>query len=179
MIDTIALIGFMGSGKTTVGKGIEQFYPQYHFRDSDEEIEKLNGTTISEIFATQGEAAFRSMEYKYLEELFNDKTKGKTILSTGGGMAVNENCGKILKENAFVVYLYASVQELYERLKNDTNRPLLQVPDRMAVIKEMYDRRNPIYESVATCKVNTFGRTVEEVCDEIIGTYNMFLESVN
>ena len=177
MITTIALIGFMGSGKTTVGKRIQEMYPMYQFLDSDEEIVKRAGMSIPEIFESQGEAAFRKMECDYLKELSENPADSRIILSTGGGMPMNPDSGKILKEKAFTVYLYADVDELYERLKNDKGRPLLQVEDRRAVISDMYEKRNPVYSQVATYKVNTAGRLVDEVCDEIIGTYNMFIQS--
>ena len=113
MNDNIVLIGFMGSGKTTFGKWISRKYG-YSFCDTDEYIEKKEKTTINDIFASKGEAAFRDMETETVKE-FADSLK-KCVVSVGGGLPVRKENREILKSIGTVVYLKASEEELCKRL---------------------------------------------------------------
>lgn len=143
----IILIGYMGCGKTTVGKNLARI-TGYTFSDTDELIEKQQGRTISEIFAADGEEAFREMETKLLEQLILEKST-QLVLSTGGGMPLREKNRKLLAELGTVIYLQTKPQTVYDRIKDDTKRPLLQCEDPLARIHEMLAARGPVYESAA------------------------------
>ena len=145
MRNNIILIGYMGCGKTTVGKNLARI-TGYTFTDTDEMIEKQQGRTISEIFATDGEEAFRKMETKLLEQLIQEQST-QLVISTGGGMPLREKNRKLLAELGTVIYLQTKPQTVYERIKDDTKRPLLQCEDPLARINEMLAARGPIYES--------------------------------
>lgn len=141
----IILVGYMGCGKTTVGKNVAK-NKEFTFVDTDEMIEEQQGKKISEIFAEQGEAAFRDMETEYLKQLISENQEN-LVISTGGGMAVREENRKLLAQLGSVIYLKASPEVIYERVKTDTTRPLLQCEDPLQRIKDMMAVRGPIYES--------------------------------
>ncbi len=163
--DNIVLIGFMGSGKTTVGKYLEEHYG-YSFLDTDAYIEEKEGMSISDIFAVKGEEYFRTLETNVLQDFTH--TLHKTILSTGGGMPLRQENAELLRKIGQVFYLNASANSIYDRVKNDTSRPLLQVDDPYAKICEMLDTRNPIYSDVANVVINTDDRSVSDISREII-----------
>ena len=133
--NNIILIGYMGCGKTTVGKNLARI-TGYTFTDTDEMIEKEQGRTISEIFATDGEEAFRKMETKLLEQLIQEQST-QLVISTGGGMPLREKNRKLLAELGTVIYLQTKPQTVYERIKDDTKRPLLQCAE---LIREQFVR---------------------------------------
>lgn len=137
----------MGCGKTTVGKNLARLC-EFTFLDTDELIEEQQGRSISEIFASDGEAAFRDMETEVLEEMLAQKKEG-LILSTGGGMALREENRALLKQLGEVFYLKAEPETIYERVKGDTKRPLLQCEEPLSRIQEMIVQRGPAYEDVA------------------------------
>lgn len=147
MRKNIILIGYMGCGKTTVGRHLAKLESAI-FLDTDERIEEKQERSISDIFARDGETAFRDMETDYLKELIRFRKEG-LIISTGGGMPVREENRKLLQELGFVVYLKAAPETVYERIKDDTRRPLLQCEDPLARIREMMERRSAAYESTA------------------------------
>lgn len=147
MRKNIILIGYMGCGKTTIGKHLAKLGSSI-FLDTDERIEEKQGRTISDIFAKDGEEAFRDMETAYLKELLRLRKEG-LVISTGGGMPVREENRRLLQELGFVVYLKASPETVYERVKDDTKRPLLQCADPLARIREMMEKRRAAYESTA------------------------------
>ena len=162
--DNIVLIGFMGSGKTTVGRYMERHYG-YSFLDTDAYIEEKEGMSISDIFATKGEEYFRKLETEVLEEL--SLTLSNTVISTGGGMPLKEENARFLKNIGKVFYLKASSSSIYERVKDDTGRPLLQVKDPYAKICEMLEIRNSIYETASDFILDTDGREVETIASTI------------
>ena len=165
MKDNIILIGFMGCGKSSVG--IKLSYAQKRpIIDTDKWIEKKQKMTISEIFATKGEAAFRQMETDCLKELI-EKEEGK-IISTGGGLPIKEENHSLLKELGRVYYLKVSPQTVFERLQGDTTRPLLQGDNPMEKIKELLDYRAPVYEKCADVIVDVSDKNFEEILTEII-----------
>lgn len=145
MRDNIILVGYMGCGKTTVGKNLARI-TGYTFTDTDELIEKQQGRTISEIFATDGEEAFREMETGLLEQLLEENSR-QLVLSTGGGMPLRERNRLLLARLGTVVYLKAEAETVFERIKDDTKRPLLQCENPLERIREMLAVRGPIYES--------------------------------
>ncbi len=142
----VILIGFMGSGKTTVGLRLS-YKLQMPVEDTDKLIEKREGRSISTIFAEEGEAYFRECETKLLEEI--KERKYARIFSVGGGTPVREENRKLLKACGTVVYLRIRPETVYERLKNDTTRPLLQCEDPLSKIRELMDARREAYEECA------------------------------
>ena len=137
----IILIGFMGAGKTTVGRKLANRLG-YFFLDTDQQIEKQQGCTIEEIFRYAGEATFRDLETKLLENL---QSVRNTILSTGGGMFIRSKNQELLKDIGKTVYLQVDKGTLEQRLQCDLNRPLLQQPNWQKNVNEMLQHREPIY----------------------------------
>lgn len=168
MKHNIILIGFMGSGKTSVGHRLAQSMT-YQFRDTDHMIERNYGNTISRIFAQQGEAYFRNMETDLLKTLVS--TLDHTILSTGGGLPLRPENSKILSEIGYVVYLKASKETIFRRLKGDSTRPLLQGENPEKNIESMLKLRDPIYEKAAHLMMNTDNRTITEIVQAVMENY--------
>lgn len=156
-MENIILTGYMGSGKTTVGKKVAAF-KQYTFVDTDEMIEQQQHRSISEIFAAQGEQAFRDMETELLRHLIAEGRE-RLVISTGGGMPLRAENRQLLARLGKVVYLKASPATIYNRIKEDTTRPLLQCEDPRKRIGEMLASREPLYEEGAalTIDVNELG----------------------
>ncbi len=164
----IILIGFMGSGKTSVGHRLAEQL-SYRFRDTDQLLEQKSGDTISHIFSVHGEEYFRDMETNLLKELF--PVIDHTVLSTGGGLPLREQNTKLLKELGFVVFLKASKQTTLARLRGDTSRPLLQGEDLEQKVERMLEIRTPIYEKAAHKLITTDDRKVEDIVHLIMESY--------
>ena len=160
----IVLIGFMGSGKSTMGKLVANKLG-YPFVDTDYYIEKKEGRTISAIFTDDGEEYFRSLETEVLKELL--ESEEKKVLALGGGTPLREENRALLKDAGYVIFLKVTSKEAYERLKDDTERPLLQVPNPQEKIKELLDFRNPIYESAADYVLLEENKTLDDVFYEL------------
>ena len=160
----VILIGFMGSGKTTVGLRLS-----YRLRrpviDTDKEIEREEKRSISDIFAVEGEAYFRDSETAYLKKLLKD-TRNQ-IISVGGGLPLREENRMLLHELGQVFYLQASAQTIYERLKHDTTRPLLQGADPQNRIKALLEERDAYYMEAADVVINVDGKDFEAILSEI------------
>lgn len=160
----VILIGFMGSGKTTVG-----FRLSYRLRkpviDTDKEIEREEQRSIAEIFAREGEAYFRDRETMCLQKLL--RTVKEQIISVGGGLPLREENRKLLRELGQVFYLQASAETIYERVKHDTTRPLLQGDDPQGKIRTMLVERDGYYRDAADVVVNVDGKSFEQILDEI------------
>lgn len=169
-MDNIVLIGYMGCGKTTVGKHLARV-SGFDFVDTDEEIEKEQNTKISDIFANQGENAFRMMETVYLQQLLEKQTN-HIVLSTGGGMAVKEENQELLKKAGVTFYLKAKPETIYERVKTDTKRPLLQCDNPLAKIREMLLQRESAYERAAQYTIEVDGLRQGEIAEKIISIVN-------
>lgn len=165
MKDNIILIGFMGSGKTSVGIKLS-YQMKRTMIDTDKWIEQRQKRTISEIFEACGEEAFRQMETECLKELIC--SADNQIISVGGGLPMREENHSLLKELGRVVYLKVTPETVYERLKNDTTRPLLQVDDPLARIHSLLAQRAPIYEKCADVTVEVSGKSFEEILKEIL-----------
>ena len=165
MKDNIILIGFMGCGKTSVGIRLSYAMKQTMI-DTDKWIENRQKMTISEIFANYGEEAFRKMEKQCLAELIA-KENGQ-IISTGGGLPVREENHALLKELGRVYYLKVSPEIVYERLKNDTTRPLLQTDNPKEKIRELLSYREPFYEKCADVIIEVSDLSFEEIIEQII-----------
>ena len=162
-IQNLALIGFMGTGKTSVGRLVAE---QLHFDylDTDDLIEAGSGRTISDIFAREGEAAFRKMERLLVIEL-SERTK--TVIATGGGLPVDPANLASLKQHALVVCLWASPEKIFERVGSQTHRPLLNEPDPMAKIRALLAAREPFYRQ-ADVLINTEMRSIKEVAQQVV-----------
>ncbi|MDE5862981.1 MAG: shikimate dehydrogenase, partial [Lachnospiraceae bacterium] len=141
--DNVVLIGFMGSGKTTFGKELAKRCSM-DFLDTDAYIEEQAGKTIADIFKEDGEEAFRSLETQVLKQLRDSRTN--TVFSTGGGMPLRRENARLLKELGRVLYLTAAPQVIYDRVKGDTERPLLQGDNPYEKICSLMKERRPIYE---------------------------------
>lgn len=142
----IILIGLPGSGKTSAGQHIARLF-SWPFIDSDVEIEIAVGMPIKDYFSKAGELAFRDKETVVLKEL--TARQGPYILSTGGGAVLREKNRELLRAAGFVIYLYATPDILYRRLKWDKQRPLLQVADPKAKIQSLFDERDTLYRATA------------------------------
>lgn len=158
--DNIVLIGYMGSGKTTFGKAFAK-KEGMEFLDADEYIVEKAGKSIPEIFEEDGEEAFRNLETEILME-FRDQLSN-TVLATGGGMPLRKENARLLKEIGRVGYLTATPQETYERVKGDTNRPLLQGERPYETICEMMKKRKPLYQNVADVMIDTNSNDLDEI----------------
>ncbi len=161
----VILIGFMGCGKSTVGIRLS-YKLRRVVEDTDKLIEKKADMLIKEIFATKGEAAFREMETEILKDL--RLSKEEKIISTGGGLPMRKENHALLKELGTVVYLRISPENVWERLKNDTTRPLLQCENPLAKIKELLAMRAPIYEEAADIIFDVDGKDMEEVLSGLL-----------
>lgn len=166
-MDNIILIGFMGSGKSTVGRCITEIDTKYKQIDTDWYIEKKYRTQISNIFATKGEAAFRQMETDCLKEILKDEN-GHYVLSVGGGLPMKDENQKLLHQIGRIVYLRASVDTLKGRLSGDKNRPLLQGGDLSDKITDLMNKRQGTYENLADIIIDTDNMTIEDVIEIIM-----------
>ncbi len=162
----IILVGYMGCGKTTVGKSIAEA-TKYTFADTDEMIVAQQGRSISDIFAQDGEPAFRDMETALLVKMLTEKND-TCVISTGGGMPVQKENRNLLRQLGTVVYLRVKPETVYERIKGDTMRPLLQCENPMERIREMIKSRDPAYEAAAELVIDVDDLTQREVAEQII-----------
>jgi shikimate kinase len=138
----ITLVGFMGVGKSTVGHLVAAQLG-FELVDTDKVIERKTGRRITDIFATDGEPAFRQMERALVLEL---ESARRTVISTGGGLVVDPANLASLKTHSLLACLWASPQVIYERVRHQSHRPLLQTPDPLAKIREMLAARAPFYK---------------------------------
>ena len=154
----IVLVGFMGAGKTTVGRllAAELGLP---FTDLDTAIEEQQGRTVQEIFAAGGEAAFRALEHQTLARLLAGPD---LVLALGGGAAEDPGSQRLLRE-VQVVYLEVGYDEALRRVGGDSRRPMLRRPD----LADIYQRRLAAYQEVATLTVATGGQRTREVCQQV------------
>lgn len=160
----IALVGLPGSGKTTVGRQLARRL-QLPFVDSDYEIEVRIGCSIREFFEREGEVRFRDIEQEVLDTLTQGSSK---VLSTGGGAVLREANRQHLHDRGRVVYLKSTPEELFRRLRHDTNRPLLQVADPLAKLKSLFAERDPLYKEVAHFVLETGRPSVATLVNMIV-----------
>jgi shikimate kinase len=163
MSKNIVLLGLMGSGKTTTGKLLAKKLNK-KFIDTDERIETKENLSINEIFSSYGESYFRDLETKVITEICRTKDQ---IISTGGGIVEKPENIDILKKTGITFYLYASANELYERIKNEKNRPLLNNNDPAQTLEYLLNKREKFYE-LCDIKIITTGKNIEEITCEII-----------
>ena len=153
----------MGTGKSTIGRMIADDLG-FTFLDTDTEIESRTGVTITEIFTNQGEAAFRQLEQQLVAELADRQS---LVISAGGGLVINPGNLTSLKSHALTVCLWASPERIWERVKHQSHRPLLQDPDPMQKIRTLLAAREPFYRQ-ADVLINTELRSAREVANQVI-----------
>ena len=161
----IVLIGFMGSGKTTLGLKLS-YLLRMPVEDTDKLIERQEGRSITQIFADDGEAYFRELETEMLRKCGNRKYE--RILSVGGGTPVNPVNRELLHKCGIVVYLRVAPETVYERLKNDTTRPLLQCEEPLEKIRELLAVRDAIYTECADIILDVDNRHSDELAEELL-----------
>lgn len=163
----ISLIGMMGSGKTCIGELLAKLL-NMSFVDTDEQIIKSEKTSINQIFAQKGETYFREIETATLKNVLNFNNQ---IISTGGGIIKSDENLSLLKEKSLVFYLKASPDILFERIKNNKERPLLNVENMKDKIKTILQERISQYEK-AQYIIVTDDKSPIEIANEIIGIIN-------
>lgn len=159
----VYLIGPMGSGKTAVGRQLAKLL-RLTFHDSDAEVERRTGVDIPYIFEREGEAGFREREREVIDAL--TQLDG-VVVATGGGAILHPDNRAHLASRGHVVYLKTSVEQQLERTKHGRQRPLLYTEDPARRLRELMEQRAPLYESIAVITVETDGRHVRAVAEEI------------
>ena len=160
----VVMIGFMASGKTSVGRRVAKRLG-FCFMDMDQFIEQEQGRTISEIFATEGEPYFRALETGLLRRLTHHDN---TVISCGGGVVTTPGNLPLLKQIGAVVFLNADPEDIIRRLEHDTRRPKVQGGDLRQRVTTLLAQRLPLYEQ-ADVAVQTLGKTPNQVAGEVIG----------
>ncbi len=160
----IILVGMMGAGKTTIGKALASTLGK-EFIDSDHEIQERTGVKIPVIFEIEGEAGFRKRESEILTELVKKKN---IILATGGGAVLNQENRLLLRDNGMVIYLRASVNDLYRRTRHDKNRPLLQTDDLFARLNELYIQRDAHYRETAHVIIDSGKQGIRQLVQKLL-----------
>jgi shikimate kinase len=159
----IFLVGPMGAGKTAVGKHLARRLG-LAFVDSDHEIQKRTGVDIPFIFEKEGEDGFRQREQAVIDQVSGRKS---VVLATGGGAVTVEANRRNLAGRGFVVYLFASVQQQAARTRHSRDRPLLLNCDPQQKLQQLFDQRDPLYREIADMVVDTNGRRVHDVVEQI------------
>ena len=167
----IFLTGFMGTGKTTISKALQEILP-CDVIDMDQEIERIEGMSIPEIFAQKGEAWFRQCETRFLGGL---KAREGAVISCGGGVPLRNENVEAMKACGIVVLLTASPETIYERVKDSHDRPLLEQNKTPEYIGELLKKREPFYKEAADLEVATDQKSADKIAKEI----KKFLDSSN
>lgn len=160
----VILIGFMGCGKSSVGKMLAREL-SVPFVDTDAWIEEQNGRKISDIFRESGEEYFRELETRALEQLLEDE--GRKVIAVGGGLPMRPVNREYLKMLGTTVYLLARPETLVARLQGDDTRPLLQGGELRQKILQLMSDREDIYQSAADIRISTDGKKICEITEEI------------
>jgi len=161
--ENIVLVGLMGSGKSTVGRELAQSLG-YGFIDTDDELERRMGVTISTIFDVEGEEGFRIRESAVIADMIDQQ---HAVISTGGGAVLKQENREVLNQCGKVVYLSASIDTLYDRTKNSKKRPLLEGKDIKNTISRLLTERGSIYTNMADLIVETGSHSPKEMATEI------------
>ncbi|OOZ37908.1 shikimate kinase AroK [Solemya velesiana gill symbiont] len=163
-IKNIFLVGPMGAGKTTIGRQLAELLG-LDFDDSDKELQRRTGVDIPTIFDFEGEDGFRRREKAVIDELTQ---REGIVLATGGGAVLDPENRGWLSGRGFVVYLYCSPEQQYERTLRDRSRPLLQTEDPLSRLKALMEQRDPLYRQVADIVVQSEKRSAASVAKEIM-----------
>lgn len=166
----IVLVGMMGSGKTTIAQLLKDEFKEFELRDIDSIITGLESRSINEIFETSGESYFRDIEQHIIKAF---STESNQIISTGGGVCQNIDNVNNLKVNGIIFYLAANSEELFNRIQNDTSRPLLKTDDVKAVIEYLLEKRESNYK-LADFEIDTTNKSPEKIVEEIIEKYKKY-----
>lgn len=169
----IVLIGFMGCGKTSIGKKLAYKLGR-EFIDTDIKIEELTNMEISEIFNNYGEDYFRKLEYDLCEKLSDSFN---SIIATGGGIIKNDLNVKFLKKSGIIVYLKCSVQKIFKNIKYDNSRPLLNCGNKIKKIESLLKDREPMYEKNADIIIDISNFKIDESADIIIKKVELYEKS--
>ena len=162
----LILVGFMGTGKSTLGRHLAQSWHR-RFLDTDHEIERLARMKIPDIFEQKGEPEFRRLEREWVETQMPD---GGTVIATGGGMVVPEGMPELMKTKGVVICLFASPETIYRRTSGSSHRPLLRTEDPLARIRELLAGREPAYLRAGTA-VLTDGRNMPDIAAAVERIY--------
>jgi shikimate kinase len=160
----IFLVGMPGAGKTTIGRALAKRL-NMTFADSDKELMARTGVSIATIFEIEGEAGFRVRESVTLAELVQ---RDGLVLATGGGTVLAPENRRLLKENGTVIYLRATLEDLWQRTRRDVDRPLLQTEDPRATLETLLLTRDPLYREVAHLIVDTGTQSVARLTTDIV-----------
>ena len=163
--NNIILVGPMGSGKTTIGRRLSERLT-LDFFDSDHEIVNTTGVSIDHIFDVEGEKGFRTRESDVLKKLCN---MPNIVLATGGGAVILEENRELMKKASSIIYLSSSVDQILRRTAKSKTRPLLEKSNnRRKTITDIVEARDPLYREVSSQIIDTNGKKLNEVIDEII-----------
>ncbi|HRE04133.1 MAG TPA: shikimate kinase [Opitutaceae bacterium] len=160
------LVGFMGTGKTTIGRALGQRLG-FAVIDSDHEIERVCGKPVTEIFAQEGEAEFRRQERRFVE---SGHPASRHIVACGGGLIVPEGMLELLKSKGVVICLHASIETILKRTQGQRHRPLLNVDDLDARVRDLYAAREPIYRKAGTM-ILTDARPLNDIVTHVMRSY--------
>ena len=163
-MENVFLIGFMGSGKSTIASYLAENYGM-EIIDMDQLIVEREGMAIPDIFAQKGELYFRDVETSLLIEIQGEQNK---VVSCGGGVVLRDENVQAMKKSGQVVLLNAKPDTILERVKDDDNRPLLWGNKNVQFIHDMMEKRQPKYEAAADLVIHTDGKSADEICKEII-----------
>lgn len=163
-VQNVFLVGPMGAGKSAVGRQLARLL-HMNFMDSDDEIESRTGVDIPFIFEKEGEEGFRKRETRVIDDL--SKMEG-LVLATGGGAVLDPQNRSVLGARGFVVYLYTTVEQQLARTQKGRERPLLENGDRREILDSLMLEREPLYRDIADLVVETDGRKVKAVANEIL-----------
>jgi shikimate kinase len=160
------LVGFMGTGKTTVGRAMAMRLG-FQFLDSDQEIERKQRRTVAQIFADEGEAAFRQLEREFVE---GGHPPHRQVVACGGGLVLAPGMLERLKSRGVVICLHATPETILRRTQHNRNRPLLDVPDPLARIRELQAEREPVYRRAGSV-ILTDGRPLADLVPHVLRAY--------
>ena len=160
---SIFLVGLMGAGKTSVGRLLAKRFDKT-FYDCDHEIERRTGVKIPVIFEIEGEEGFRTRETAALRDLV---ALEDIVLATGGGAVVRAENRELLAANGTVVYLRASLTDLWQRTRHDRNRPLLQTHDPRGKLEQLFSERDPLYREVAAVVIDTGNQSLRSLAQNL------------
>jgi shikimate kinase len=167
------LVGFMGTGKTTIGRLVAQRLG-FDLLDSDQEIERQQGRTIADIFEKEGEPAFRALEKKYVE---SGHPATRTVVSCGGGLVVPAGMLEALRSRGVVICLHASIETILARTARHRHRPLLNVADPDAQVRALYAQREPVYKRSGTV-ILTDSRTLGDIVAHVVRVWRRDAEDL-
>lgn len=168
MDNNLYLVGFMGTGKSTVGRQVARQLG-FEFLDSDHEIERAQGKPVSQIFAEQGEPSFRAMERAFIEE---GHPRQRCVVSCGGGLVVPPGMLELLRSRGVIICLHASIETILQRTMQATHRPLLEVENREQRLRELFAQRESLYRRTGTM-VLTDKRPLREIVAHVLRVYRL------